>query len=273
MGLFSGKKGIIMGVANDHSLAWSIAQFLHAEGAELGFNHLPDKGDRNRNERRLRQLVEPIGAKLILPCDVANDQEISHFFRCAEEVFGKIDFFVHSIAFANVEDIRCATIDCSREGFKLAMDISCYSFIATAREAARIMNTGGSILGLSYFGGERVIPGYNMMGICKAALEMSIRYVAYDLGSKNIRANGISAGPVRTLAASAVGDFRDMMGLYAAVSPLGRNITGEEVGKSAGFLLSDLASATTGEILHVDCGYSVMGGLGEGIKRMQASAE
>ena len=266
MGMFTGKKGVILGVANDHSLAWHIAKFLHAEGAELGFNHLPDKGERNRNERRIRQLAEPIGAKLILPCDVTSDEDIQHFFNCAEEAFGNIDFVVHSIAFANVDDIRCATLDCSREGFKMAMDISCYSLIATTRAAARIMNDGGSVLALSYYGGEKVIPGYNMMGICKSALEMSIRYLAYDLGERSIRVNGISAGPVRTLAASAVGDFREMMSLYEAVSPLRRNVTGDEVGKSAGYLLGDMSSGTTGEILHVDCGYHAMGGFGAALK-------
>ncbi len=262
MGLFAGKKGIIMGVANERSIATGVARFLHEQGATLGFSHLPDSGDRKRNEDRLRQIAETMHAKLIAPCDVGNDDDIQNFFSKVKETFGSIDFLVHSIAFAPVEDIRCATIDASRNGFKTAMDISVYSFIATARAAAPLMTNGGSICAMSYFGGEKVVMGYNLMGVCKAALESSIQYLAFDLGPKNIRVNGVSAGPLKTLAASAVGDFKDMMGLYEQNAPLGRNVTLEEVAKSTGYLLSDLATATTGEILHVDGGYHVMGGPG-----------
>lgn len=268
MGLFTGKKGIIMGVANDHSLAWAIAQALHREGAEIGFNHLPDKEGRNRMERRLRNLAEPIGSKLIAPCDVSDDAQIKDFFAKAREIYGTIDFFVHSIAFAPLDDIRGRTLDCTRDGFKLGMDISCYSFIATAKAASEMMNPGGSMLAMSYFGGEKVVGGYNMMGVCKAALDMAIRYAAFDLGPKGIRVNGLSAGPVRTLAASAVGELHEMMKLYEAVSPMGRNITPEEVGNAGAYLLSGMSSATTGEIHHVDCGYHVMGSPGHALERL-----
>lgn len=272
MGLFTGKKGIIMGVANDHSIAWSIAKALHQEGAEIGFNHLPDKEGRNRMERRLKSLAEPIGSKLMEPCDVADDEQIKSFFGKVREIYGSIDFFVHSIAFAPLDDIRCATLDASREGFKIAMDISVYSFLATAKAAAELMPNGGSIVAMSYFGGEKVVGGYNMMGVCKAALDMSIRYAAFDLGPKNIRVNGISAGPMRTLAASAVGEFHEMMRLYEAVSPMGRNITSEEVGNTAAYLLSGMSTATTGDVLHVDCGYHVMGSPGHAIDRLGLEA-
>ena len=266
--LFEGKKGVVMGVANDHSLAWAISQSLHREGAEIGFNHLPDKEGRNRMEMRLRKLAEPMGSRLIAPCDVAQDADIKSFFEKVASTYGKIDFLVHSIAFAPLEDIRCAVTDCSRDGFKLAMDISVYSLIAVAREAVKIMPDGGAILALTYFGGERVVAGYNMMGICKSALDMTVKYLAYDCGPKNIRVNALSAGPVRTLAASAVGDFQEMMKLYAAVSPMGRNVTPEEVGDSGAYLLSPWAAATTGEIHHVDCGYNVMGSPGYAVERL-----
>jgi len=269
MGLFTGKRGVIMGVANDHSLAWGIAQVLHKEGAQIAFNHLPDKEGRNRNETRVRKLTDTLANSFIAPCDVSSDDEIDQFFALVAKEYGQIDFFVHSIAFANATDIKGATIDCSREGFKLAMDISCYSYIATAKRAASIMREGGSMLALSYFGGEKVVAGYNMMGICKAALEMAVRYLAFDLGERGIRSNAISAGPVRTLAASAVGDFREMLQLYESVSPLGRNVTPEDVGHSAAYLLSEQSRATTGEILHVDSGYHCMGSPGRAAERLK----
>lgn len=273
MGMFTGKKGVILGVANDHSLAWAIAEYLHKEGAELAFNHLPDKGERNRNERRIRQLAEPLPARLIAPCDVSSDSDIEGFFSRVHETMGTIDFLVHSVAFAQIDDLRCRTLDCSRDGFKLAMDISCYSLLATARAAEKLMPNGGAMLTLSYFGGEKVIAGYNMMGLCKAALEMAVRYSAFELGPKKIRMNAVSAGPVRTLAASAVGDFREMLNLYSAVSPMGRNITPDEVATSAAFLLSSMAGGITGEVLHVDCGYSIMGGPGHALERLAAGKE
>jgi enoyl-[acyl-carrier protein] reductase I len=271
MGLFAGKKGVIMGVVNEYSIAAGIAKVLHAEGAKLGFSHLPDKDGRDRMAKRVQRVAEPLGVSFVRPCDVGHDSDIASFYAEVKKEFGTIDFMVHSIAFANIDDIRGPTLNCSRDGFKLAMDISCYSWIATAREASKLMNDGGSMVTMTYVGGERVVGGYNMMGLCKAALEMATQYLAFDLGPKNIRVNAVSAGPVKTLAASAVGDFSQMLGLNAAVAPIGRNITPEEVGKSCAYLLSDLSSATTGEILHVDCGYNIMGSPGHALERMGVS--
>jgi enoyl-[acyl-carrier protein] reductase I len=268
MGMFSGKKGVILGVANDHSLAWAVAQVLAKEGAEIGYSHLPDKEGRNRNEMRVRKIVEGIGAKFVIPLDVQDDEQIKQFFARTKEEFGSIDFVLHSIAFGSVDDIQNLTMNCSREGFRLAMDISCYSLLPVTKYASEIMNPGGALATMTYFGGEKVVDGYNMMGICKAALDMAVRYLAFELGPKNIRINAVSAGPVRTLAASAVGDFREMLNLYEAVSPLGRNITMEEVGRATAYLLSEWSSATTGEVHHVDCGYSVMGSPGRGVQKM-----
>lgn len=268
MGLFTGKKGIVLGVANEFSIATAISKRLAEEGAELGFNHLPGE----KMERRARKVAEPLGAKLIAPCDVQKDDELDAFFDKVGETFGTIDFLVHSIAFAPREDIQCPFAQCSREGFKIAMDVSVYSLAAAARRAAKLMPDGGSIITMTYYGGERVVAGYNMMGVCKAALDMSVRYLAYDLGSSKIRVNGLSAGPVKTLAASAVGDDEKLAALYVAVSPMQRNIERDEVGKSALFLLSDLASGVTGEILHVDCGYHAMGSPGRALEAAKAGA-
>lgn len=272
MGLFSGKKGIIMGVANEYSIAAGVARFLKDEGATLGFSHLPDKEGRDRMAKRVQRVAEPLGATFVRPCDVQVDADIKSFFQEVKQEFGTIDFFVHSVAFAPLEDIRCATIDCSRDGFKLAMDISAYSFIATAREAAQLMPDGGSMVTMTYFGGERVVAGYNMMGVCKAALEASMRYLAFDLGPKNIRVNAISAGAIKTLASSAVGEFSEMLKLSAAVSPMGRTVTQDDVGKAAAYLLSDLSSSVTGENLHVDCGYHIMGSPGHAVERLGVKA-
>jgi enoyl-[acyl-carrier protein] reductase I len=261
MGLFDGKKGLILGVANDYSIAWAISQKVLAEGAELGFTHLPGE----KMERRVRKLADPIGAKLITPCDVSKDEDVARVFDEARKTYGHLDFVLHSIAFAPLEDLKGPFVNASREGFKTAMDISVYSLAIVARHAAESMPDGGAIATLTYFGGERVVAGYNLMGVCKAALDASVRYLAYDLGPKKIRVNAVSAGPVKTLAASAVGDSDKLAGLYEAVSPLGRNITREEVGSAGMFLLSDLASGITGEILHVDCGYNVMGSPGRAI--------
>jgi enoyl-[acyl-carrier protein] reductase I len=261
MGLFSGKTGLVLGVANDFSIAWAISKRLLDEGAEVGFTHLP--GD--KMERRVRRAV-PADTKFITPCDVAKDEDVARVFAEAKAAYGSIDFVLHSIAFAPLEDLKGPFVNCSREGFKLAMDISVYSLAIVARHAAEVMTKGGSIATLTYFGGERVVFGYNMMGVCKAALEMSVRYLAYDLGPKNIRVNAISAGPVKTLAASAVGDADKLAGLYEAVSPMGRNIERDEVGSAGMFILSDLASGITGEILHVDCGYNVMGSPGRAVE-------
>jgi enoyl-[acyl-carrier protein] reductase I len=268
MGMFSGKKGMVLGVANDFSIAWAITRKLLDEGAEIGFTHLP--GD--KMERRVRKLAEPVGARLITPCDVQKDEDVARVFDQAKETYGGLDFVLHSIAFAPIDDIKCSYVDCSREGFKTAMDISVYSLVAVSHHAARVMNEGGSIVTLTYFGGERVVPGYNMMGVCKAALDASVKYLAHDLGPKKIRVNAVSAGPVKTLAASAVGDFDELAGLYVAVSPMQRNITREEVGSAGMFLLSDHASGITGEILHVDAGYNVMGSPGRAIEAARAGS-
>lgn len=262
MGLFSGKKGMVLGVANDYSIAWAISQKLLAEGAEIGFTHLPGE----KMERRVRKLVDPIGAKLVTPCDVQNDADVARVFKEAGDTYGTLDFVLHSIAFAPLDDLRCNFVDASREGFKTAMDISVYSLACVCRNAAPYMPNGGSIATLTYLGGEKVVSGYNMMGVCKAALDAAVKYLAYDLGPKNIRVNAISAGPVKTLAASAVGDADKLAGLYEAVSPLGRNITREEVGASGMFILSDWATGITGEIMHVDAGYNVMGSPGRAIE-------
>jgi enoyl-[acyl-carrier protein] reductase I len=262
MGLFSGKKGLVLGVANDFSIAWAITQKLLAEGAEIGFTHLPGE----KMERRVRKLTDPIGAKMLVSCDVQKDEDIARTFEVARDTYGALDFVLHSIAFAPIDDIKRPFVQASREGFKTAMDISVYSLAAVARHAAESMPNGGAIETLTYFGGERVVSGYNLMGVCKAALDASVRYLAYDLGPKKIRVNAVSAGPVKTLAASAVGDSDKLAGLYEAVSPLGRNITREEVGSAGMFLLSDLASGITGEILHVDCGYNIMGSPGRAIE-------
>lgn len=269
MGLFDGEKGLVMGVANDHSIAWAIASYLHSQGADLGFNHLPDKDDRKRMERRVRQLAEPIGAKLIAPCDVSKDDDVKAFFAKAKEIYGTIDFLVHSIAFAPIEDIRCPTLQASRNGFHIAMDISVYSLISVVRAASELMPNGGAIVTMTYFGGEKVVSGYNLMGVCKSALECTVKYLAYDLGPRNIRVNAISAGPMKTLAASAVGDFDQMLGLHSAVAPLGRNVEPEELGKAAAYLLSDMSTAITGEIHHVDCGYNQMGSPGHAVERLK----
>jgi enoyl-[acyl-carrier protein] reductase I len=263
-GLFKGKCGVIMGIANHHSIAAGIAKFLIDEGADLAFSYLPD--ETGKMEGRIRKVVDEWQPKLVLPCNVNNDDDIVRFFNDVATQYGRIDFIVHSIAFAPIADLKCPTIEASRQGFLSAMDVSVYSFLATCREGSKIMNPRGSILTLSYFGGERVVAGYNMMGLAKAALEMSVRYAAYDLGSQNIRVNAISAGPIKTLASSAVGAGK-MLDMYKSIAPLERNVTQEEVGKSAGYLLSDLASAVTGEILHVDAGYHVMGSPGRAFEK------
>jgi enoyl-[acyl-carrier protein] reductase I len=266
MGLFTGKKGLVLGVANDYSIAWSISEQLLSAGAEIGFTHLP--GD--KMERRVRKLADPIGAKLITPCDVQKDEDVARVFEEARNIYGALDFVLHSIAFAPIDDIKGPFVNASRDGFKTAMDISVYSLAIVARHAAESMPNGGAIETLTYFGGERVVSGYNLMGVCKAALDAAVKYLAYDLGPRKIRVNAVSAGPVKTLAASAVGDADKLAGLYEAVSPLGRNITREEVGAAGMFLLSDLASGITGEILHVDCGYNIMGSPGRAIEAAKA---
>ena len=272
MGLMSQKKGIVMGVVNEFSIAAAIARFLAAEGASIGLSHLPDNDQHGRMKKRVMKVAGELGVDFVRPCDVSRDQDITDFFKEVKEHFGAVDFVVHSIAYAPLDDLRCQTVAASREGFNTAMNISVYSFIAVARAAATVMVDGGSLVTLSFFGGEKVVDGYNMMGVCKAALEMATRYLARDLGPQRIRVNAISAGPVKTLSASAIGDISRAIELTAAMAPMGRNITVEEKGKASAYLLSDLASGTTGEILHVDCGYNIMGSPGPALSRLGLSS-
>ena len=261
MGLFEGKKGLVLGIANERSIAWGITDRIHQEGGEMAFTHLPDVGDRPKNERKVAKLVTPIGAKFLVPCDVCDDDQIAAVMDRAAAEFGKLDFIVHSVAFAPPEDLTGPTWNSSRAGFSKAMEISAYSLLAVAGAAKRqdVLSENSSILTLSYFGGEEVIAGYNLMGLCKAALECGVRYLASELGPEGTRVNAISAGPLRTVSAMGVGEFSQMELLYAGMAPLRRNISQEEVGNSGMFLLSDLASGITAEVLHVDCGFSKMG--------------
>jgi enoyl-[acyl-carrier protein] reductase I len=264
MGLFEGKKGLILGVANDHSIAWAIAQQIMAEGGLCGFTHLPDRPDdeRQRNRRRVAMLTDQApNAKFLIPLDVSNDEQIKATMEHTAKEFGKIDFLLHAIAFASMEDLKRETIETSRSGFLMAMEISAYSLIAVSNAARGILSSGAAIATMTYFGGEKAVPGYNVMGICKAALDSSVKYLAYDLGPQNVRINALSAGPVRTLAGRGAG-VEDMLGLYEKMAPLGRNITHEDVGRTGAFLLSPMSEGITGEILHVDCGYNIMGSPG-----------
>ena len=264
MSTFEGKKGLVLGVANENSIAWAIAKELLEQGATCGFTHLPDRPDdeRKKNRRRVSKLTDKYdNAKFLVPLDVQNDENIAEVMKHTEAEFGKIDFLLHSIAFADRDDLSRDTIETSRDGFKLAMDVSVYSLMAVSNAAKGILNPGASIATMTYFGGEKCVPGYNVMGICKAALEAAMRYLAYDLGPQGIRVNALSAGPLRTLAGRAAG-VDDMLKLYEHMAPMGRNVTHEEVGKTGAFLLSPLSDGITGEILHVDGGYNMMGSPG-----------
>ncbi len=254
MGLLSGKKAFIFGVANERSIAWGIAKAFHAEGAELGFNYLGEA-----LEKRVRPLAESVGATLILPCDVAKDEEINKLYKDVEKAWGKFDILIHCVAFANKDELSGAFSNTSRAGFHLAMDISAFSLIAITKPAVPLLNDGGSIIALTYYGSEKVIPNYNVMGVAKAALECSVRYLAYDLGPKNIRVNAISAGPIKTLAASGVGGFKSMLKTAGDMTPLKRNVSQEEVGSTATYLASSWSSGVTGEILFVDAGANIVG--------------
>jgi enoyl-[acyl-carrier protein] reductase I len=256
MGLMTGKKGFIFGVANDHSLAWYIAQRLHQEGAALGFNHLPNP----KMERRVRQLAEPIGAKVIVPCDVSDDAQIEAALHQAREVLGPLDFIVHAIAFASRDSLYNPFYKTTRADFLQAMDISAYSLVAVCQKAVPHLAEGASIVTLTYLGSVKVVPSYNVMGVCKAALESSMRYLAAELGrEKKVRVNAISAGPVRTLSSAGISGFSTMLEHYPTKAPLARNIEPEEVGKAGLYLLSDLSSGVTGEVHYVDAGYSTIG--------------
>ena len=250
----TGKRGLIMGVANDHSIAWGIAQTLADHGAELAFTY---QGDALR--KRLEPLAESIGSNLVLPCDVEHEAELDAVVENLSDVWGDIDFAVHAIAFSNRDELKGRYVDTSRQNFSNTLDISCFSFTALVQRLTPLMKNGGSFLTLTYAGSERVMPNYNVMGIAKAALESSVRYLAADLGPQQIRVNAISAGPMRTLAGSAVGSARFVHKWHRINSPMRRSATLDDVGNSALFLLSDLSCAVTGEILFVDNGYNIIG--------------
>ena len=255
MGILEGKKGLILGVANNKSIAWGVAQAAKREGATLGFNYLGEM-----MEKRVRPLAESLDAEIIAPMNVSEEESLDAFFAQVKEQWGELDFIVHSIAFANKDALQNGFSETSREDFHLALDVSAYSFVACAQRAAPLMKEGGSMVTMSYLGAERAVPGYGVMGVAKAALEASTRYLAQDLGQDGIRVNSVSAGPIRTLAASAVGDFRKLMEKSARGSMLGRNVSQDEVGNTTVYLLSDLASGVTGELHYVDAGFHIGAG-------------
>jgi len=252
--LMAGKRGVVMGVANDRSIAWGIARAVAAQGAELCFTFQGEA-----LEKRVRPLAEQVRAKLVLPCDVTDDASLDAVFERVQAEWGGLDFLVHAIGFADKQYLRGRYLDTPREAFRQAMDISVFSFADVSRRAAAMMQRGGSLLTMSYLGAERVTPHYNVMGVAKAALEASVRYMAADLGGAGIRVNAISAGPIKTLAASGIGDFRYILKWNQLNAPLERNVTIGDVGGAGLYLLSDLASGVTGEVHHVDCGYHVVG--------------
>lgn len=257
MGLLGGKTALIFGVANDHSIAWGIAQALHAEGATVGFSSVE-----SLIERRVRPLARSIGSTFVEPCDVRDDAQIARVFDSWRATYGaaaSLDVLVHALAFARREELDGRFVDTSRDGFALALDVSAYSLVALSRAALPFMAPGASVLTLSYYGAEKVVANYNVMGVAKAALEASVRYLAADLGPTGVRVNAISAGPVRTLAAAGIAGFKSMYGAFRDVAPLRANITPEDVGKVAVFLSSGLASAVTGAVVYVDGGFNVLG--------------
>ena len=253
-GLMAGKKGLIMGVANNRSIAWNIAKAVSNEGAELAFTY---QGDALL--KRINPLAESIGSDFIMPCDVTDSTSIERVFNKIQKKWGKLDFLLHGIAFSNKEELTGKYLDTTAINFTQTMQISCYSFTEICQKAQPLMTDGGSLLTLTYAGSERVMPHYNVMGVAKAALEASVRYLAEDLGSQNIRVNALSAGPMKTLAASGIGDFRYILKWNEHNSPLRRNVSPDDVGGSGMYLLSDLSSGVTGETHHVDCGYNIVG--------------
>ena len=252
--LLKGKRGLIMGVANDRSIAWGIAAKAHEAGAELAFTFQGDA-----LEKRVRPLAASVNSELVVSCDVTNDDDIDRLFSEIEQKWGKLDFIVHAIAYSDKAELKGDYYNTTRDNFSRTMDISVYSLTAITQRAQSVLNDGGSILTLTYYGAERVMPHYNVMGVAKAALEASVRYLAADLGERNIRVNSLSAGPVKTLAASGIGDFRYILKWNAYNSPLKRNVSLDDIGGSGVYLLSDLSSGVTGETHHVDCGYHVVG--------------
>lgn len=265
-GIMAGKRGLIMGVANDHSIAWGIAKALADQGAELAFTYQGDA-----LARRVKPLAESVGSDMIIPCDVLDSASMDVAFQTLKERWGRLDFVVHAIAFADKNELKGRYVDTTVGNFSNALRISCFSFTDVCRRAAELMPDGGACLTLTYLGAERYVPNYNVMGVAKAALEASVRYIAFDLGAQNIRVNAISAGPVRTLAASGIGDFRQILGWVENNSALERNITTQDVGQAGLFLCSDLSSGITGEIVHVDAGYSLNGMMN--LKNAHRSAE
>ena len=253
-GLMAGKRGLVMGVANDRSIAWGIAKAVAAEGAELAFTY-PNES----MAKRVKPLAEQLGSNLVLECEVGSDASIDAAFSAIAERWDRLDFLVHAIAFSDREELKGKYLDTSRRNFALTLDISCFSFTAVCQRAARMMSAGGSLVTLTYYGAERVMPHYNVMGVAKAALEASVRYLAADLGGRAIRVNAISAGPIKTLAASGIGDFRYILKWNENNAPLRRNVTIDEVGGAGLYLLSGLSSGVTGEVHHVDSGYHVVG--------------
>jgi len=252
--LMQGRRGLIMGVANDRSIAWAIARACAAQGAELAFTYQGEA-----LEKRVRPLAASVGSDFVVPCDVSSDDEMDAAFGAVEERWGKLDFFVHAVGFADKQYLRGRFLDTPRDAFLQALDISCYSFAATGRRAAALMSEGGSLLTLSYLGAEKWVPHYNVMGVAKAALEASVRYMAADLGADGIRVNAISAGPIKTLAASGIGDFRYILKWNQYNAPMQRNVTLDEVGGAGLYLLSPLSTGVSGEVHHVDCGYHIVG--------------
>jgi len=254
MGSLEGRTALVFGVANDHSIAWGIARALHDEGAEVGFSSVE-----SLLEKRVRPLAESIGSSFVEPCDVQSDEQIDRVFARWAETHDSLDILVHALAFAKREDLDGSFVDTSRDGFRLALDVSAYSLVAITRAARPLLRRGSSVMTLSYYGAEKVVANYNVMGVAKAALEASVRYLAADLGPDGIRVNAISAGPVRTLAASGIAGFKRMYGAFSDVAPLRSNITPEDVGRTAVYLASDLSSAVTGETIYVDGGFNILG--------------
>ena len=253
-GFMAGRRGLIMGVANNRSIAWGIAKACAEQGAELAFTY---QGEALK--KRVLPLAEELGVSIMAECDVTDDASIDAAFSQIEKEWGGLDFLVHAIAFSDKEELKGRYVDTSRDNFRLTMDISVYSFTAVAQRAEKLMNKGGSMVTLSYYGAEKWVPHYNVMGVAKAALEASVRYLAADLGPNGIRVNAISAGPIRTLAAAGIRDFRLMLDWNEANAPLRRNVTIDDVGGTAAWLLSDLSAGVTGEVVHVDAGYHVIG--------------
>ena len=254
--ILSGKRGLVMGVANDRSIAWAIARTCAEHGAEMAFTY---QGDALK--KRVIPLAASVGSdpEMVLPCDVTDMASVDAVFETIEKKWGKLDFIVHAIAFSDKAELKGRYVDTSMENFDKTMNISCYSFTAIAQRAEKLMTDGGSMVTLTYYGAERVMPHYNVMGVAKAALEASVRYMAMDLGPKNIRVNALSAGPMKTLAASGIGDFRYILKWNEYNSPLRRNVSQDDVGRAGFYLVSDLSSGVTGETHHVDCGYHVVG--------------